>query len=67
MAMYSPNRAKPRNPAGQDATSRDRGMTDYFDMRQQPNKAKVQGGRLVMAMNSAGSHARRAPKVDILR
>tara|TARA_B100000965_G_scaffold406836_1_gene449399 strand:+ start:19071 stop:19274 length:204 start_codon:yes stop_codon:yes gene_type:complete len=67
MPLYSANNAKPSNRAGQDATTRDRGMTDYFDMRKQPNKAKVQDGRLVMMQNAAGQHARRAPKVDILR
>ncbi len=67
MAMYSTNRAKPRITAGQDGPARgDRGMTDYFDMRNQPNKAKVAGGRLVMMMAS-GENTRRAPKSDILR
>lgn len=67
MAMYSTHNAKPMNRPGQDATTKDRGMSDYFDMRQQPNKAKVQGGRLVMMSNAPGQHARRAPKSDILR
>lgn len=55
------------NRPGQDATTRDRGMSQYFDMRNQPNKAKVQDGRQVMMENASGQHARRAPKVDILR
>jgi len=68
MAMYSPNRAKPSITAGQDGPSRgDRGMTDYFDVRNQPNKARVNDSRLVMMSNAGGQHARRAPKVDILR
>lgn len=67
MPTYSPNRAKPSTPAGQNNSSRDRGMTGYMDMSRGENKAKVQGGRLVMAMNEAGQHARRAPKSDILR
>lgn len=67
MAMYSANNARPMNRPGQDSTTRDRGMSDYFDMRKQPNKAKVQDGRLVMMQNAPGQHARRAPKVDILR
>lgn len=66
MAMYSPNRANPSVRPGQDASSKNRGMTDYFDMRNQPNKARVDG-RLQMMMNAGGHHARRAPKVDILR
>jgi len=66
MAMYSPNRSNPSVRPGQDGSSRDRGMSDYFDMREQPNKARVDG-RLQMMMNEAGHHARRAPKVDILR
>lgn len=67
MPMYSANNAQPSNRPGQDATTRDRGMSDYFDMRNQPNKAKVEGSRLVMMQNAPGQHARRAPKVDILR
>jgi hypothetical protein len=67
MPMYSANSAKPSNGAGQDASTRNRGMSDYFDVRNQPNKAKVQGSRLVMMQNAAGLHTRRAPKVDILR
>ncbi len=67
MAMQSTNRARPANRAGQDSTTRDRGMSDYFDMRKQPNKARVTDGRLVMMQNAEGMHSRRAPKVDILR
>lgn len=68
MPMYSPNRAAPSIPAGQDGPARgDRGMTDYFDMRRQPNKARVNDSRLIMMRNAGGQHARRAPKVDILR
>jgi hypothetical protein len=41
MAMSKTHNAKPMNQPGQDATTRDRGMSQYFDMRNQPNKAKV--------------------------
>lgn len=67
MPMYVSHNAQPKNRPGQDATTKDRGMTDYFDMRNQPNKAKVEGSRLVMMQNAPGQHVRRAPKVDILR
>lgn len=67
MAMSKTHNAKPMNQPGQDATTKDRGMSQYFDMRNQPNKAKVQDGRQVMMENAPGQHARRAPKVDILR
>ena len=67
MPMYATHNARPSTPAGQDSSTRDRGMSDYFDMRKQPNKAKVTDGRLVMMRNAEGQHARRAPKVDILR
>ena len=67
MPMYVSHNAQPKNRPGQDATTKDRGMTDYFDMRNQPNKAKVEGSRLVMMQNAPGQHTRRAPKVDILR
>ena len=67
MPMYVSHNAQPKNRPGQDATTKDRGMTDYFDMRNQPNKAKVEGSRLTMMQNAPGQHARRAPKVDILR
>lgn len=67
MAMYSTNRARPMNRAGQDSTTRDRGMSDYFTAPRNPNKATVSGARLVMMRNAEGQHSRRAPKVDILR
>jgi hypothetical protein len=67
MPMQSTNRSMPSNRPGQDATTRDRGQIDYFNMRNRPNKAKVEGSSLTMYSNIEGMHSRRAPKVDILR
>jgi hypothetical protein len=56
MAMSKTHNAKPMNRPGQDATTKDRGMSQYFDMRNQPNKAKVQDGRQVMMENAPAQH-----------
>lgn len=66
MPMYSTNRAKPSTPAGQDSSTKDRGMISYGDARKMPNKARVDMPMVEMT-NIEGMHSRRAPKSDILR
>ena len=63
-------RAKPKSYAmGSEPTTRDRGMTDVFMHPSSPGgrtKARVSGSGMMMKMNEAGKHSRRAPKSDRL-